>query len=260
MKPPLLRTAVLPLLLGYCCTAAADASGIVIDLTDVHLSLISSTTGFELPITPVETWAVAEWGLQTEVRTGDRVDRHSAYQQHADYVQNLPEHIGSALDNGAAVASMAPLFGNVHLATALGPFPEVHSAIVSGGWNAQFYLPAHSQLSMSGQVAIHTEGDPYNPFASFSSRFDSSVYFLPGVSVELQRSDQADLDFTITANNPFNETLEYTHSMSLYATSVALAAPIPEPPAGAMLTAGLLLGGWRIHRQKRRQRPQPLSM
>jgi hypothetical protein len=246
MKLTLLRTAILPLSLCFCCTAATAASGIVIDLTDVHLSLISSTSGFELPITPVETWRVAEWSLDTQVRTGDRVDQHTAYQQHADYVQNLPAQIGSALDNGAAIASMQPLFGNVHMATALGPFPEVHEAMVRGGWNAQFYLPAQSQLTMSGHVSIQTVGEPYNPFASFSSGFYSSVYFLPSVLVDLQRSDQAELDFTLTAVNPFNQELEYQYSTALFATSVALASPIPEPPMAAMLAAGLLLGGWRI--------------
>jgi len=256
MKPPLLRAAVVPLALCYCCSAAA-ASGIVIDLTELHLSLISSTSGFELPITPVDTWRAADWRLEAAVRSGDRIDRHNAYQQHADYVQYLPARIGSALDNGAALASMDPLFGNVHLATALGPFPEVHEADASAGWNAQFYLPAHSQLTADGHVSIRTEGAPYNAFANFTSGFYSQVYFLPSVRVDLQRSGQAELDFTLTAVNPFGHELPYNYSTSMYATSVALASPIPEPPAAAMLAAGLLLCGWRIRSSARSPHAAP---
>lgn len=255
MKP---HAAILALSLCFGGHVVAAEPGIVIDLTDVHLSLISSATGFELPIKPVETWAAATWSLQTELRTGDRIESHAAYQQHADYEQNLPTHIDSLLDNGAATASMSAMFGDIHLATALGPFPEEHVAIVSGGWSAQFNLPAYSQLTMSGHVNIHTKGDPYNPFANFYSRFDSEVYFLPSVVVDLQGSDQADLDFTLTANNPFGTDMVYIHSAGLYATSVALAAPVPELPAVTMLATGLLLGGWHLRRRKNRKGPQPL--
>jgi uncharacterized protein (TIGR03382 family) len=241
-------------------TATAAEPGIVIDLTDVRLSLIDSRTGIEQPIEPVKTWAAAEWGLSTELRTGDRIENHSAYQQHADYTPNLPAHIGATLTNGAAFAGMTAMFGDIHLATALGPYPEEHVAIASGGWNTQFNLPAHTQLTMSGHVNIHTNGEPVNPYANFSSRFDSEVYFLPSVVVDLQRATQADLDFTLTANNPFDTDAVYFHSTGLYATSVALAAPIPEPPAAAMLAAGVLLGGWQMRRRKNGKGPQPLSM
>jgi hypothetical protein len=258
MKSALLRIAILPLSL-WTWGAAAEP-GIVIDLTDVHLSLINAATGIELPITPIETWAAADWRLVTDLRTGDQIETHGAYQQHAEYVQNLPTRIGSTLTNGAAVASMTAMFGDIHLATALGPYTEDHGAIVEGGWNAQFNLPAHTQLTMSGHVNIHTEGDPYNAFANFTSRFDSSVYFLPSAIVDLQRADQADLDFTITANNPFDTDAIYNHSLGLYATSVALASPIPEAPTPAMLAAGLLLGGWRLRHLKKQKGPRPLSM
>jgi hypothetical protein len=167
MKLALIRAVVLPLALCYCGSAAAAAPGIYIDLTNVHLSLINSATGIEMPINPVDTWAAAEWGLETELRTGDHVKKHTAYQQHADYVQNLPTHIGVKLDNGAATASMTTMFGDVHLATAVGPFPEEHVAIVSGGWTTQFNLPAHSQPTMNGHVSIHAEGDRYTPYAHF---------------------------------------------------------------------------------------------
>lgn len=245
MKLPVPRTAVLSLFLLYCCTAAAAKPGVVIDLSDVRLDLVSSVDGSTLPITRLETWNGATWKLGTEVRSGERINARYGYQPNADFIQDLPTRIGASLDNSTATASMTQLFGDVHEATALGPFPEAHSADAYAGWEARFYLPDYSELTMSGHVTIITEGDPESGFADFSSGFYSSIYLLPSVVFALERVDQADQDFTITAINPYGQPLEWYQTMSLYVSHAEPASPIPEPASFTLLAAGLLTLGLR---------------
>lgn len=179
MNLPVPRIVVLPLFLLYCCAAAAAKPGVVVELSDVRLDLVSTIDGSSLPITRLETWNGATWRLGAELRSGERINGRYAYQPNADVVHDLPTRIGASLDNSAATASIAQLFGDVSAATALGPFPEAHSASAYAGWEARFHLPAYSALTMSGHVTIGTEGDPDNGYANFSSGFYSSITCCP---------------------------------------------------------------------------------
>jgi hypothetical protein len=228
MNLPVPRAAILALSLMYSCSAAAAKPGALVDLGDVHLDLVSRIDGSKLPITWPETWNGASWTLGAEVRSGERIGERHGYQPQADYAHDLPTRIGASLDNSTATATMTQLFDDVHVATALGPFPEDHSAAASAGWDARFYLPPHSELTMRGHVTIGTEGDPENGFANFSSGFYSSVYLLPSVVFALERVDQADQDFTITAVNPYDQPLMWIQTMSLDVFSVAPASRSPN--------------------------------
>ena len=239
MHLSLLRTLFLGSCL-LCCGPALAQSGAVIDLTDVRLDMVSTIDGRPLPV----TWRNVAWSLGDEVRSGDRIDTHHDSQVDAEYVSRLPTRVTSVLDSGSATVRIAGLFDDIHLATAFsGPTYDEHWAEANAGTTAFLDVPGHARLTLSGHLTVSGTGDPDRGFARFSTLF--AFQGLVTDSFELTHANDFDGDFTIVADNTADGNIGFYQVTNLTAFGYAPPSPVPEPPAAAMLAAGVLLAGWR---------------
>jgi hypothetical protein len=250
MKLSLLSAPALPLCMWCCCSVAAPMSSAVIDLTNVRTSMVSTIDGSSLPVTRRQS----EWSLGNQVRSGARIDQHYAYQPNADFVHDLPVRVTSLLDSGSATVSIAQLYGDIHVAGAFDNYVhDEHVAYANAAMNAYFEVPGHAKLTLTGHLTVDSAGDPEKDFASFSALFAASG--LVTNSFVLDRANTADQDFTITAVNLYDGPIGFYQKTSLDIFAFAPPSPVPEPPPTVLLTAGLLLAGWRVRRQNQRRLP-----
>lgn len=246
MHLSLLRTAALAACLLGCGPALAQ-SGAVIDLTDVRLDMVSTIDGSPLPV----TWRRVTWNLGNEVRSGDRVDAHHDSQVDAEYGSRLPTRVTSLLDSGSATVRIAGLFDDIHVATAFsGPTYDEHWAEANAGTTAFLDVPGHARLTLSGHLTVSGTGDPDRGFARFSTLF--AFQGLVTDSFELTHASDFDGDFAIVADNTADGNIGFYQVTTLNAFGYAPPSPVPEPPAAAMLAAGVLVAGWRWRGRRRR--------
>jgi MYXO-CTERM domain-containing protein len=244
MHLPLLRTAALAACL-LCCGPALAQSGAVIDLTDVRLDMVSTVDGSPLPV----AWRQVTWSLGNEVRSGDRVDAHHDSQVDAEYVSRLPTRVTSVLDSGSATVRIAGLFDDIHVATAFsGPTYDEHWAEATAGTTAFLDVPGHARLTLSGHLTVDSTRDPDRGLARFSTLF--AFQGLVTDSFELTHANDFDGDFTIVADNTADGNIGFYQVTTVSAFGYAPPSPVPEPPAAAMLAAGVLVAGWRWRRRR----------
>lgn len=245
MHLPLPRAAVLALSL-LCCAPVLAQSGAVIDLTDLRLSMVSTIDGSTLPV----AWRNTTWSLSDAVRAGARVDAHHDSEPDADYGSRLPTHVTSLLDSGAATVRIAGLFDDIHAAATFGHAEyDEHTAEATATTTAFVDVPGHARLTLSGHLRVDSTGDPDGDFARFSTLF--AFQGLVTDSLVLDRVNGYDHDFAIVAANPYDGNIGFYQVTTLSAFGLAPASPVSEPPAAAMLAAGVLLAGWRWGRRRR---------
>jgi hypothetical protein len=231
---------------AICCAPARAAPGATIDLTGLHLQLTSTIDGSALPL----SFRFVGYNMLARVYTDQTMQQD---QVDASVFRPVAGH--AALGPGQASITLGDDFGDMHVAVGFSAAtPEWSTADVLFHTNGEFTLPAHSALTISGHFSLVLGDDWQRNHGYYVLGLTGATSAVSDGRFLYEGVDPEATDFSITATNGGDApatVYQYSDTYAVAYSNVAAPVPVPEPPARAMLGAGILLVAGMCARRKR---------